>query len=116
MKDMTIAEAVIKLFVKYGEYGASMEILDGAVKEGIGMGLSVRGAYNILRMEFAREFGEHEKFTVEDVMSITDETREEVLKRIEEEKENLIREGKNPDDYFISADGIWGNLKFSMDI
>ena len=44
-------------------------------------------------------FGVHETFTVEDMMDITGESREEVLKHIEEMREEVAARGENPDDY-----------------
>ena len=52
-------------------------------------------------MSLAHETGEHELFSIEDVMEITGESREELLDRIEEYREELMAAGENPDDYFI---------------
>ena len=57
-------------------------------------------AYNGIRMSLAQFTGEHELFSIEDVMEITGESREEILERIEECREELVSAGENPDDYF----------------
>ncbi len=46
------------------------------------------------------EFNEHEYFSLNDVMAITGESREELLQRIEQCRQELIDAGENPDDYF----------------
>ena len=62
--------------------------------------LPIDAIYSGLRMSFASEFNEHEYFSLEDVMAITGELREELLQRIEQCRQELIEAGENPEDYF----------------
>ena len=47
-----------------------------------------------------KSFNEHEYFSLDDVMAITGESREELLQRIEQYRQELTEAGENPDDYF----------------
>ncbi len=62
--------------------------------------LSLEAIYSGLRMSLASAFNEHEYFSLDDVMAITGESREELLQRIEQCRQELIEAGENPDDYF----------------
>ena len=104
MERMTIQTALSNLCVNYGKYGMSREDFYKLLKSGIDMGLSVRSAYNGIKMTIALNTGEHEVFTIDDVMDITGESREEVLERIEELKAELIAQGKDTDDYFTQGE------------
>ncbi len=53
-----------------------------------------------LRMSLAFAFNEYEYFSLDDVMAITGESREELLQRIEQCRQELIEAGENPDEYF----------------
>ena len=65
---------------------------------------SVKSSYNGVRMSLAQFTGEHELFSIEDDAEITGESREEILERIEECREELTAAGENPDDYFIPTE------------
>ena len=102
---MTYQEALDSLFEKYGKYGCEREFLGDLLNSGIGEHeFSVRAAYNGIRMSLAHFTGEHELFSIEDVMEITGESREEILDRIEEYRAELAATGENPDDYFIPVE------------
>lgn len=102
---MTFREALSNLYSKYGKYGFEREFLSDQLRNGImEHGFSVNTSYNGLRMILAQETGEHEYFSLEDVMEITGESREEILDRIEECREELAAAGENPDDYFIPTE------------
>lgn len=89
------------LLVNYGKYGVTKQELETAINDGIhNYDLSLEAIYSGLRMSLASAFGEREYFTVDDVMAITGESREEVLQRIEEYRQELIKAGENPDEYF----------------
>ncbi len=70
--------------------------MDGIEKQGF----TPLDTYNLLRMSPGHEFNEHEYFSLDDVMAITGESREELLQRIEQCRQELIEAGENPDDYF----------------
>lgn len=102
---MVYQEALGNLCEKYNRFGFEREFLAGLLNNGIGEhGFSVRAAYNGIRMSLAQFTGEHEYFSLEDVMEITGESREEILDRIEECREELAAAGENPDDYFIPTE------------
>lgn len=102
---MTFREALDSLYEKYGKYGYEREFLADLLNSGIGEHeFGVRAAYNGIRMSLAQFTGEHELFSIEDVMEITGESREEILERIEECREELTAAGENPDDYFIPTE------------
>lgn len=88
------------IIASYGKYGVTKEKLQPMIEDGIKSGLSLQTIYNGLRMSLASAFGEHEYFTLDDVMEITGESREELLQRIEQCQKELIEAGENPDDYF----------------
>lgn len=99
-------ETVINnLVVNYGKYGISREILEPIINDGIQRyGLSLEAIYNGLRMSFASAYNEREYFSLDDVMAITGESREEILQRIEQCRQELIDAGGNPDEYFKSVE------------
>ena len=98
---MTYQEALDNLYAKYGKYGCEREFLADLLNSGIGEHeFSVRAAYNGIRMCLAQFTGEHELFSIEDVMEITGESEEEILDKIKECREELTAAGQNPDDYF----------------
>ncbi len=98
---MTFNTALENLVSKYGKYGYDREFLSEQLKDGImNQGFSVNMTYNGLRMVLAQETGEHELFSIEDVMEITGESREWVVSQIEQSREELIAAGKDLDDYF----------------
>lgn len=98
---MNFQIALANLYSTYSKYGVSKEFLSEQLKDGImGHGFSVNAAYSGLRMILAQETGEHELFSIEDVMEITGESREWVVSQVEQSREELIAAGQNPDDYF----------------
>lgn len=102
---MTFQEALDNLCAKYSIFGFEREFLARLLNSGIGEHeFSVRAAYNCIRMSLAHETDEHELFSIEDIMEITGESREEILERIEECREELTVAGKDPDDYFVPVE------------
>lgn len=99
-------ETIIQnLLVNYGKYGVDRAELERVIDDGINnYDLSLEAIYSGLRMSLATAYNEREYFTLDDVMAITGETREELLQRIEESREELITAGLNPDDYFKSVE------------
>lgn len=106
MNDIKIFEnekfenAVTAIWKRYREYGIQRDLIKDLMKSGMeANGLTLRSVYNGMRMSLGTTFGVDENFTVEDVMDITGESRGEVLKRIEEMREEVAAMGENPDDY-----------------
>lgn len=61
-------------------------------------------SYNGARLALAHVTGEHEYFSIEDMMEITGESREEVLKQVEDMRAAAVAAGKNPDDYAVPVE------------
>lgn len=102
---MSFTEALNRLCSKYEKYGFGRELLSEQLRNGImEYGFSVTVAYNALRMSLAQETGEHELFSIDDVVEATGENKEWVMSQIEQCKAELIAEGKNPNDYFIPTE------------
>ncbi len=89
------------LLANYGKYGVTRAELEPIIDDGIqNYDLSLEVIYSGLRMSLASAFNEHEYFSLDDVMAITGESREELLQRIEQCRQELIEAGESPDEYF----------------
>ena len=97
---MTVKTAVDNLVVNYGKYGYTRQNFIDLLKSGIDKGFSVRSAYNGIKMIFALQSGEHEYFSTDEVAEMLGVSPEEALEEVERQRAELIRQGKNPDDYF----------------
>lgn len=97
---MTIEDCIKNLLPTYEKYGVNSQMVKDCIISGLNLGLSIEACYSGLRMQLAQIFGEHEYFTLQDVMAITGESREELSARIEQYRKELIEAGENPDDYF----------------
>jgi len=91
MKAETIKE-LERIYRNYAKYGITMQNLTDIVKSRPD-GISEKGATIGIRLALSNEYKEHEYFTVQDVAEITGETVEEVNKRIEENKDELMQSG-----------------------
>lgn len=99
---MTFKTAVDNLVRTYEKYGFTRSELEAQMKDGVmEQGFSVNVAYNGIRMALAHITGEHEYFSIEDMMEITGESREEVLKQVEDMRAAALAAGENPDDYAV---------------
>ena len=99
---MTFKTAVDNLVRTYDKYGFSRSEIEEHMKDGImNQGFSVSVAYNGIRMALAHLTGEHEYFSIEDVMEITGENRQEVLRQVEDMRAAAVAAGENPDDYAV---------------
>lgn len=96
---MTVNDAVNNLFSTYSKYGTTKELLRNMIENGIKQGFSVGAAYNSIRMCLGKETGEREYFTLDEVQELTGETREELIARAEQMRNDLRAAGENPDDY-----------------
>lgn len=112
---MTFKTALDNLCANYSKYGIPRQEFADWLKEGVLRGISVKGAYNGIKMSIALHTGEHEYFSVDDVCEMTGETREEVLDHIEELRSQMIAKGINPDEYFtpLNNDSV---TKFTVDL
>lgn len=99
---MTFKTAVDNLVGTYEKYGFAREEIEKLLKDGImNQGFSVSVAYNGVRMVLAHVTGEHEYFSIEDMMEITGESREEVVKQVEDMRSAAVAAGENPDNYAV---------------
>ncbi len=95
-------DAVTAIWNRYGKYGVQRDLIASLMKSGMEEnGLTLRSVYNGMRMSLASAFNIPETFTVEDVMDITGESREDVVKRIEKMRKEATAKGENPDDYAV---------------
>lgn len=101
---MTKFEIIENLYRTYWKYGITRQQLEGFLQDGEKRGLSLDGMYNMLRMTFGLEFGEHEYFSIHDVTTVTGETEEEVIARVEIEIKELEAMGANVSDYIIRTE------------
>ncbi len=77
--------------MNYGKYGVTRAELEPIIDDGIqNYDLSLEAIYSGLRMSLASAFNEHEYFSLDDVMAITGESREELLQRIEKCRQELL--------------------------
>ena len=98
---ITQKEAVQRLYNTYSKYGITEELLNKLFEDGVNnQHFSPQETFNLLRMSLGHEFREREYFSLNDVMAITGERREELLQRIEQCRQELIETGEDPDDYF----------------
>jgi DNA repair protein RadC len=86
---MTRNDVLNKLLSKYGKYGYTRLKISGLIKDGEKHGFSYTMIYNGLRMAFSNVTGEHEYFSLQDMMEITGETQDELIARIEDSREEL---------------------------
>lgn len=102
---MTFKTAVDNLAGTYEKYGFTREEIEKLLKDGImNQGFSVSVAYNGVRMVLAHVTGEHEYFSIEDMMEITGESREEVVKQVEDMRSAAVTAGENPDNYAVPVE------------
>ena len=96
---MTVNDAVNNLYATYSKYGVTKEFLQEIIESGLKRGFSVRVAYNGARMCLGKETNEREYFTLDEVQELTGETREELIARAEQMRNDLRAAGEDPDDY-----------------
>ena len=102
---MTTEQAINRLYSTYSKHGITKELITSLFMDGIKkQGFSPLNTYNLLRMSLGHEFNEREYFSLDDVMAITGESREELLQRIEQCRQELVEAGENPNDYFSPVD------------
>ena len=99
MERMTMKTALDNLCTNYGQY-KTREEYKKLLQSGVDCGMTVKAAYIGVKMVLAEFTGEHEYFTVDDVMEVTGESRETILDRIEELRNEYEANGGNPDKLF----------------
>jgi hypothetical protein len=109
---MTVNDAVNNLYATYAKYGTTKQFLREMIESGIKQGFSVRVAYNGVRMCLGKETGEREYFTLDELQEITGESREELVARAEQMKNELRAAGKNPDEYIKEIPSAGHNILY----
>ena len=90
MKEMTEEQ---RIAARYKQFGITLSIVQRIVLDGIAHGFSRKAALTGARLALSREFGVQEYFTPEDIAEALGTTVEEVNRLIEENKDELIKNG-----------------------
>lgn len=87
------------------KYGVSKKSIQELIDSGISHGLTLKAVEIGIRMTLGESAGgNREFFTVEDMMEVSGESREEVIKHIQEMEQNIKAVGGNPDEFIIARD------------
>jgi hypothetical protein len=92
--------AINDLYVRFKPHGVPIQIIADIIDLGLQSGLTLEAAAIGARMTISEHYGFHEYFTIKDVMAVTGETEDEVMKRMEKCEADLIKQGKDPREYF----------------
>ena len=94
-------ETVIQnILINYAQYGITEETIIPLIDSGIEQGLSYDLIYLGLKMELCKLAGEEFLCSSSDMARAFNMSNEEMQKIIEESREELIKDGENPDEYF----------------
>lgn len=111
MKCYSRKQAVVdELYARFKYRDVPKQVISDVIDTGLDSGFSLEQSVLGARLAISKEFHFHEYFTIQDVMTITGETEDEVKKRAEECKAELIREGKDPREYFPAITNAPGLL------
>ncbi len=78
---------------RYAKYGVTLKDCINIYNSGLENEISEESAVIGLRLALSSHFNEHEYFTSEDVAVVTGETVEQVNQRIEDNKDELMKNG-----------------------
>lgn len=78
---------------KYARYGVTLKDCINLYNMSLPLGQSEESIIIGLRLAMAKQFGEHEYFTSEDVSVVTGESVEQVNQHIDDNKEELMNKG-----------------------
>ncbi len=92
MKD-EIRKKIEDVAKRYSKYGVTLAECINIYNSGLANQISEESAVIGLRLALSHNFHEHEYFTSEDIAVVTGETVEQVNQRIEENKEELMKNG-----------------------
>lgn len=96
---MTREDVIANIKSNYGKYGIDMDLIEDNIRSGEKQGFSYQTIYTGLRMALGSTFGTEELFTVDEMAEAFGESREEIVSRIEEMREEIAAAGLDPDDY-----------------
>lgn len=88
------------ILTNYSQYGITEEIIIPLINSGIQQGLSYDLIYLGLKMELCKLTGEEFYCTSSDMARAFNVSNEEMNRIIEESRQELAAEGKDPNDYF----------------
>lgn len=88
-----VEKQLIKIAKKYSEYGVTLDDCITIYNSGIEKGINEKAAVIGVRYILSLTYNVHEIFTSEDVAAVTGETVEQVNKRIEENKDEMVKNG-----------------------
>lgn len=88
-----IKKKLMRVAKDYSKYGVTFDDCVAVYNSGIANGINARAAVVGLRFGLSKVYNTHEYFTIEDVAAVTGETVEQVTKRIEDNKEELMQDG-----------------------
>lgn len=97
MDRQTVIQNVL---INYSQCGITEETIIPLIDSGIKQGLSYDLIYLGLKMELCKLAGEEFYCTSSDMARAFGVSNEEMNRIIEESRQELAAEGKNPDDYF----------------
>jgi hypothetical protein len=93
-----IQETATRLSKKYNFPEAEVYRL---INSGLKRGLSLKACEIGLRMFLGSAAGDNEFFTIEDMQELTGASQEELIKQIEQIRQDAVARGENPDNYAI---------------
>lgn len=96
---MTRKDLLNNIMVNYGPYGVDRETIEEEIKSGEAQGFSYQTIYTGLRMVLGRVFGVEEHFTPAELAEALGVSEEEIIREIEDMRENISDMGLDPDDY-----------------
>lgn len=97
---MTRELIIQNILTNYKQFGITEETIIPLIDSGIQQGLSYDLIYLGLKMELSKLSGEEFYCTSSDMARAFNVSHEEMNRIIEESRQELAAEGKNPDDYF----------------
>lgn len=88
-----VEKQLIKIAKKYSKYGVTLADCVTIYISGIKKGINEKAAVIGVRYILSLAYNVHEIFTSEDVATITGETVEQVNRRIDENKNEMVKNG-----------------------
>lgn len=94
---------IMNLVNNYGKYGVTENMISQLLDDGLKAGLNYDLMYLNLEAELSKRYGQEFFCTSQDMARAFGVSDEEMNKIIEESREELIKAGENPDEYFKTA-------------
>lgn len=97
---------IMNLVNNYGKYGVTENLIKGLLDDGLKAGLNYDLMYLNLEAELSKRYGQEFFCTSQDMARAFGVSEEEMKKIIEESREELIKAGENPDEYFKTVNSV----------